>query len=654
MRQGRKAFFSEEKKQKTFVPWRGNKSFLVLFFKKELFLALIFASPAWADTPIMQALRAQDWPAAQKLAAQDGDPLAVPIVDYIRLLAPGQGSAAELGAFIDAHSSWPDQPTLRRRLGEAIAREVDQAQTLADCRRYKPSLDTALVRCAAAELADNKKVQAAALARQAWLGGIIGEAEEDAFLAAWGGYLTEADQWRRFDALDWAGIAAADRQAGRLDARRQRLAAARLAFRHNDPRALDYLPAVPEDLRADPGLLLEQAKYLRAQNDTAAALALWRASASMAEVKAVEHRAAFWSERDRLARALLESGDSDGAYFLADDSAVGTDQAPDALFLAGWIALRRSHDPARAGVKFQALAAQSPSVITQSRAWYWLARTATDDAVVKQDFGRAAAYPTTYYGQLAIVALSGADAVPGRIAAFRGPAVADDRLRDFARGELVRAAAKLVAWGDAERARSFLARQTLDDAADVGGLGLASRQASLLGLPEVAVLAARLAGKDGTVLREYGWPKPYVPPAGVDPALVLGVMRQESSFDPGIVSPAGAVGLMQMMPATARQEGGDPGALTDPAVNMQLGVGYLHKLLDQFGGVSPYAVAAYNAGPHRVRAWISANGDAAGAPPDYVPSDAMIDWIELIPFGETRNYVQRVLENRAIYAAPSP
>ena len=87
---------------------------------------------------------------------------------------------------------------------------------------------------------------------------------------------------------------------------------------------------------------------------------------------------------------------------------------------------------------------------------------------------------------------------------------------------------------------------------------------------------------------------------------------------------------------------------------MQLGVGYLHKLLDQFGGVSPYAVAAYNAGPHRVRAWISANGDAAGAPPDYVPSDAMIDWIELIPFGETRNYVQRVLENRAIYAAPSP
>ena len=111
---------------------------------------------------------------------------------------------------------------------------------------------------------------------------------------------------------------------------------------------------------------------------------------------------------------------------------------------------------------------------------------------------------------------------------------------------------------------------------------------------------------------------------------------------------------MQMMPATAREEGGDAGELTDPDVNMGLGVAYLRKLLDQFGGVAPYAVAAYNAGPHRVHAWIAANGDAAGPPPDFVPSDAMIDWIEQIPFTETRNYVQRVLENRQIYALPAP
>jgi soluble lytic murein transglycosylase len=604
---------------------------------------------------MMTALTAQDWPAAKAFAAQNPNPLAGQIIEYLRLMAPGQGSAAEIGRFAAAHPSWPEQKVLQKRLGEAVAAEADQTQALADCRAYKPALDTALVRCAHAELQAGQAKKAAELARQAWRTGLIGEPEEAAFLFDWHRDIADEDQWRRFDALDWAGNSAADRQAGRVDAGHRALAMARLAFRHNDPRALDFLATVPADMRADPALLLEQAKYLRAQNDTAAALALWRAAGAAAEIAApVEHRAAFWVERDRLARVLLAAGDGDGAYFLADDAAAGTEQAPDALFLAGWIALRKLHDPARAAAKFQVLAAHSPSVISQARAYYWLARAASDDAIAKQDYARAAAFPTVYYGQLAIVATAGADAVPARIAAYRGVLAADDKLDDFSRNELVRAAAILVGWEDRERARSFMARLTMDDGSDVASLAMAARQSLALGLPEVAVLAARLAGRQGAVLRAYGWPAPYPPPAGVDANLALGVMRQESSFDPGIVSPAGAVGLMQMMPATARQEGGDPDALADPDVNMRLGVGYLHKLLDQFGGVAPYAVAAYNAGPHRVKAWISANGDAAGPAPDYWPADNMIDWIEQIPFAETRNYVQRVLENRAIYASPAP
>jgi soluble lytic murein transglycosylase len=604
---------------------------------------------------MMTALTAQDWSVAKTLAAQDPDPLAAEIVEYLRLMAPNQGAAGTIGKFAAAHPSWPEQKVLQKRLGEAVAFEVDQTQALADCRAYKPALDIALVRCAHAELQAGQGKKAGELAKQAWLSGVIGEPEEAAFLADWHRDITDEDQWKRFDALDWAGNPAADRQAGRVDAAHKALAQARLAFRHNDPRALDYLPTVPADMRADPALLLEQAKYLRGQNDTAAALALWRGAGAAAEVVApVEHRAAFWVERDRLARMLLAAGDADGAYFLADDAAAGMEQAPDALFLAGWIALRQQHDAARAAHKFQALAAHSPSVISQARAYYWLAQTAADDAGAKQDYARAAAFPTVYYGQLAIVATAGADAVPGRIAAYRGTLAADDQVAAFAHDELVRAAAKLMDWEDRERARSFLARLTMDNAADVGKLALAARQALALHLPEVAVLAARLAGRQGAVLRAYGWPVPYRPPEGVDANLALGVMRQESSFEPAIVSPAGAVGLMQMMPATARREGGDPGSLTDPDVNMRLGVGYLHKLLDQFGGVAPYAVAAYNGGPHRVKAWITANGDAAGPAPDYWPAANMIDWIEEIPFAETRNYVQRVLENRAIYAAPAP
>jgi soluble lytic murein transglycosylase len=140
------------------------------------------------------------------------------------------------------------------------------------------------------------------------------------------------------------------------------------------------------------------------------------------------------------------------------------------------------------------------------------------------------------------------------------------------------------------------------------------------------------------------------PPAGaVPPALALAVMRQESSFDPGVVSAAGAHGLMQVMPATAaelaRAAHVAAGPLSDPAVNMRLGSAYLRGLLDRFGGVLPFAIAAYDAGPHRVQVWLDANRPEAG------DDAAMIDWIEMIPFGETRNYVQRVLENRLVYHA---
>jgi len=619
-----------------------------------LLLFWFFSCSASAATSMMTALTAQDWPAAEALAAHDPDPLAAELVHYIRLLAPDQGSAAEIGGFAAAHPTWPDQAVLRKNLGHAIAQEAGQAQALADCRQYKPTLDVALVRCAQAELAANRPDAAAALARQAWLTGIIGEPQEAAFLADWQRFITPEIQWRRFDALDWAGNPAADRQAGRVASSRRALAAARLAFRHNDARAMDYLPVVPEAQRADPALILDQSRWLRNQNGLPAALDLWHAAGGTAEAAAPsDRRPAFWTERDRVARALLAVNDADGAWFMANDAAVETDQAVDALFLAGWIALRRLHDPARATAKFQALAAQSPAVLTQSRAWYWLARSATDDATARQDFTHAAAFPTTFYGQFAVAALSGADAIPARIAAYQGLVAADAQVAGFAGNELVRAEAKLTSWEDPERARDFMAHQA-QVTPDVASLALLARQALAMGLPETAVLATRLAGRQGVVLRQYGWPRPYNPPVGVEPALALGIMRQESSFDPGIVSHAGALGLMQMMPDTARQEGGDPAALTDPDVNMRLGVGYLHKLLDQFGGVAPYAVAAYNAGPHRVHSWISANGDAAGPPANGLLSDAMIDWIEQIPFTETRNYVQRVLENRAIYAVPAP
>ncbi len=165
---------------------------------------------------------------------------------------------------------------------------------------------------------------------------------------------------------------------------------------------------------------------------------------------------------------------------------------------------------------------------------------------------------------------------------------------------------------------------------------------------------ARSAGRNGLVLAQSGWPAPYVPPRepALPSGLALAIMRQESSFDPTVVSPAGAHGLMQLMPATARTLSAgqlEVAALSDPATNMTLGTSYLAGLLARFGGAVPYAVAAYNAGPNRVQKWLIQNGDPPAIGARDLTSDAMLDWIELIPFAETRNYVQRVMENQTIY-----
>jgi soluble lytic murein transglycosylase len=611
-------------------------------------MALGLSGAHAAPAPIVLAMRAHDWPLAQSLAAPD--PIAQKIVTLARLLTPDAASAAEIGEFLAANPAWPDQADLRHRLADAITNDPDQATTLADCEKYKPGLDTALLRCAEAERQAGRAAIARALAQRAWIFGTRDAQAESAFLSAWPGAVTPDVQWRRFDTLDWANDPAAGRQVARLDAVHHAQAVTRQAFQHRDPAALDALAGVPVAQRADPTLLFEQARWLRATDADAAALALWRAAAAAAESRApADRRAAFWTERDRLARATLATGDADGAYFLADDANAGADQAPDSLFLAGWIALQRQHDTARALAKFQALQAVSHSLITQGRAWYWLGRASAGEPA-RQAYLHAAGYPTTYYGQLAMLRISGAAAIPAAIQQAADPAISPDQAKAFASTELVRAATLLSGWGDPHWARQFLLRQS-QAAADAASFALSARAAGGLGLPDVSVQTARFAGRQGIALPRLGWPAPFDPPAapGVEPALILGLMRQESSFDPDITSAAGAVGLMQLMPATARQIAG-PGQgtpdLKNPDTNMQLGIAYFAGLVRQFNGTRPYAIAAYNAGPRRARAWIAANGDASAA-----GQDAMIDWIEQIPFAETRNYVQRVLENTAIYAA---
>jgi soluble lytic murein transglycosylase-like protein len=428
-----------------------------------------------------------------------------------------------------------------------------------------------------------------------------------------------------------------------------------LALRETQASGL-YQPPVPIITPA----FITQARALHSAGQDVAAAQLWESQGKAAMGAAdPDQQLLFWPTQNALARALLQEGDAKNAYqvvIAVDPPISGTtarEQIADRDFFAGFLLLRFLKQPQEAATWFHDLASSSATVITQARAYYWLGRSETG-AAATQDYARAAAYPTTFYGQLAALALGDTpQQLAARIKAVPEPSFSMQDALDFGLGELPRAAVLLVQMGDTHDATIFLDRigQTaLDDKSRL----MAARLSLGLGFPQSAVAIARLAGISGQMLVREGWPIPYNPPASIlNPSVSLGIMRQESSFNPIVVSGAGAVGLMQLLPSTARLTGrkyGLPSSnLFDPDQNMALGAAYLSQEINNFGECLPLAIAAYNAGPTNVANWLGENGDPElGTQPG---GANMIDWIEEIPFNETRNYVQRVSENVTIYSA---
>jgi soluble lytic murein transglycosylase len=536
---------------------------------------------------------------------------------------------------------WPAQALLENRRQEAIVSDPDDASVLAQC-TPAPSIAAALLRCAAATANAGRTDDANALARRAWVETISDAGAEAAFLRRWAGITTPDDQWARFQRLAWGNDAA--RQITRLTGDRHKAAEARLAAKRDDPQTEALAAALPPDLRDDPGLVLDRARAMRHAG------ALTQEAALLNGIVPTDHLALFWAERNLLARALVHAGDAKTAYDVAARHGdIEGEPKADAEFLAGFIALRILHDPALAEPWFRALSA-SPAAITQGRSHYWLARTlAASDRDPRPEYEKSAAWPTTFYGQLAGLALRQAPAQ--RLDAERDPTWTRDAALAWTQHEVMRAAVWLIAWGDYQRARVFLTQ--MDSLAPIPAeRALTAAFALRAGLPDSAVAIARRMGRDGIALPHLGWPAPFDPAAPPDPAFSLGIMRQESSFDIGAVSSSGALGLMQLMPPTARAVAKQlgvavslPALTTDPNQNIRLGTAYLQEVLAQFDGCLPLAAAGYNAGPHRVAQWLADIGDPRTGPID------MVDWIELIPIGETRNYVQRVMENIFVYRA---
>jgi soluble lytic murein transglycosylase len=433
-----------------------------------------------------------------------------------------------------------------------------------------------------------------------------------------------------------------------LPPEQQPAARARMALRA-DARDADalYASLSPSD-RQSPGVAFERAAYLRRKGLDAQALAL--APLFPREVVTPEQADRIWNERYRLTLAAIRSGDWEGAYQAAANTGLteGADAA-EAEFYAGWIALKRLNDPEAAGRHFAAIEKIGSSPITRGRAFYWMGRAADargDKAEAENDYAEGAQYDTTFYGQLA------AEKAGRKLVLAHDPRpTAADRAR-FEGREPVKAMRLLAEQGQMDLFRVFALH--LDDTVPT------TVEAALLvdairgyGEQDTSMRAARAAATRGLILTDRGYPMRSPPDVqgAPEPALVLAITRQESGFDPGVRSGANARGMMQLLPSTARivarkiGVGYSDARLYEADYNMTLGSAYLGELVDRFSGSYVMASAGYNAGPGRPTQWSSFCGDPRGGATD------PLDFIECIPFGETRNYVMRVLENMQVYRA---
>lgn len=539
--------------------------------------------------------------------------------------------------------------TFKTRLEQALTKsDASPAQIVAYLSGAMPNTLDAQIALALAYVSDGQKARAARIARDIWVNDFLDRAGEDQVFKALGNLLAPEDHWARAEHLMMHDRASAvERLLPLLSPAQQSLAIARNAVSRNAANAKKLLDAVDPAYRDNPVYLFSRAQRARQ-------FELWDdAIGFLNEGKASDPDAAeWWYERRTLIRQLLAAGEVKRAY----GAAAGYTQGPEgrlveARFHAGWIALSFLKDASAAEKQFVAMTGLSSLPDSVSQAWYWLGKSREalgNEKGAKQAFTEAARYGTIYYGLLARGELGLAPVALRDMPNVR----ANDTV--FNNNEIVRAVMLLAEAGHADYAAPLL-RSFVSGLTSGGELLLAARLAQKIDAHHLAISIADIADRRGSPLDLFSFPKDGLPSqhlAQIDKAAIYAITRQESHFQVDAVSSSGARGLMQLMPATAKETAKKAGIAysqsrltTDGAYNAFLGSTYLATQLASFDGSLVLAAAAYNAGAGNAKKWLAHYGD---------PRSDKIDpvvWIELIPFEETRRYVQRVLGNYLVYRA---
>ena len=571
--------------------------------------------------------------------------------------------------FLLVHPGWPGENG-RRAAAETIldSGSISPGLTVRYFEHFPPLTPAGNLRFAEALAASGRQADAGEQARIAWRAGLLRPNDESRLLGMFAGSLGPDDHDARMDMLLWqSAIATAQRQLALTSPGKRPLFEARIAFRSNAADAAERGASAEAIGRNDPGFIADRATWLRNNNQSAAARA-W-----LGQPRQLASRPGSVEKWYEVLLAGARGAAADGQYDLAwriarqvDDAyAPGTDVSDrpygerddytSLVWLAGTTAFYQLGRPGEAVGMFERYSHGSKTPQTQSKGLYWAGRAAEaagDRQTADAYYTRAAGYPDLYYGQLGTERLGRALVRPNDFNARTiDPAVRDA----FYRREVVRVAQLLGTMGNYEDQGRFI-RQIAIDASTNTDHALAAELSRVIDRPDLGVMVGRSALQNG--LSDYtaaGYPSVRVPEAQQDYwTIIHAIARQESQFDRAAVSHAGARGLMQLMPGTARQVSGQIGlgysrdALTvDTDYNIQLGSSYFKQMFGLYGSY-PLAIAAYNAGPGNVNKWIAANGDPRTS------AVSIVDWVERIPIFETKNYVQRVLENAVVYDLLNP
>ena len=594
--------------------------------------------------------RTTDATAMEKTIAE---PAAQRLVEWFILRHPdGAANFGRYAAFIADNPGWPSMGQLRRRAEACLWQERSDAATVHRFTADRPASAKGSFALARTLLAEGDREGAERWAREAWRSQELTDRIEGEAFDAFGALLTREDHRARMDKRIGAkDFSAAMRTARRLGDDDVSIVKACAAVMTNGDKARDLLDGVATAARQDLGYTLCRIHWLARHDRIADAVQL--VLAAPAETMALQDADEWWRERRTLARKLLDAGDFQNAYQVVRAAALPANEyyQADFHFMTGWIALRYLNDPVAASAHFAHIDDRSANPIVIGRAHYWRGRAAeaaADYEKMRAEYQAAARQGTAYYGQLARAKL-GLEKVE-----LRAPSQSDPAQGAALTGELVHVADMLYTLGERDVVRSFAAdvADQSDDVALLAALGeLTSRKDDARSMLEIGKTAlARGLATDLYAFPTIGIPQHSQIAPAIERSVIYSVARTESAFDQRDKSSASAVGLMQVTPEAGRDTAKRFGVtydwdrmVSDPVYNTQMGAAELSALLQEYNGSHIMTFAGYNAGRGRVRDWVKQFGD----PRD--PKVDPVDWVERIPFAETRNYVQRVMENLQVY-----